>query len=117
MNMRHFRTVRVFVAVAAVQTCGCAGRAATDTDARTPNAVRLVTVEASRGAESTTYSAIIAPNAQVDLAFRVSGYIVDVRRTKGPDGRTRAVEPGTAVTTGLVLARVRAIDYQAVVDK
>ena len=68
-------------------------------------------------AESTTYSAIITPNAQVDLAFRVSGYVVDVRRTKGADGRTRAVEPGAAVTTGLVLARIRATDYQAVVDK
>jgi RND family efflux transporter MFP subunit len=47
----------------------------------------------------------------------VSGYVVDVRQTKGADGRTRAVEPGAAVTTGLILARVRAIDYQTVVDK
>ncbi len=36
---------------------------------------------------------------------------------KAPTGRTRAVEPGAAVTTGLVLARVRPIDYQTVVDK
>ena len=78
-----------------------------DTDARPPQAVRLVPVEASTAAESTTYSAI-TPNAQIDLAFRVSGYVVDVRRTKGADGRTRAVEPGAAVTTGLVLARIRA---------
>ena len=92
--------ILVFVAIAAVQTCGCAGRAATDTNARTPKAVRLVTVEASTGAESTTYSAIITPNAQVDLAFRVSGYVVEVRRTKGADGRTRALEPGATVTTG-----------------
>ena len=56
-------------------------------------------VEASTGAEPTTSSAIIAPNAQVDLAFRVSGYVVDVRQTKGADGRTRALEPGAAVTT------------------
>ena len=83
----------------------------------TPKAVRLVAVEASTGAEPTTYSAIIAPNAQVDLAFRVSGYVVDVRRTKGADGRTRALEPGAAVTRGLVLARIRRTDYQAVVDR
>ena len=112
---RDFPAALVLVALAAIQTCGCVGRA--DTDARTPKAVRLVAVEASTGAESTTYSAIIAPNAQVDLAFRVSGYVVDIRRTKGADGRTRALEPGAAVTTGLVLARVRTTDYQAVVDK
>jgi RND family efflux transporter MFP subunit len=109
--------VLALVASAAIQTLGCVGREDSDADARTPKAVRLVTVEASTGAESTTYSAIIAPNAQVDLAFRVSGYVVDIRQTKGADGRTRALEPGAAVTKGLVLARVRTTDYQAVVDK
>jgi len=114
---RNVRTALVCVAMAAVQGGACVGRAGSDVDARPPKAVRLVTVEASTDAESTTYSAIIAPNAQVALAFRVSGYVVDVRRTKDADGRMRAVEPGAAVTTGLVLGRVRAIDYQTVVDK
>ena len=118
MNTRDVQTVLVFVAIAVIQTCGCVGRADSNTDGHIPQAVRLVAVEDSADAESTvTYSAIIAPNAQVDLAFRVSGYVVDVRRTKGADGRTRAVEPGAAVTTGLVLARVRAIDYEAVADR
>ena len=117
MTTRDFQRTLGFVVIAAVQAVGCAGRAATDTNAHDPKAVRLVTVESSTGAESTTYSAIITPNAQVDLAFRVSGYIVEVRRTKGTDGRTRALEPGAPVPTGLVLARVRTSDYQAVVDK
>ena len=117
MRTRNSRSGLVFFVVAAIQACGCVGRANSDTDARPPQAVRLVAVEASTAAESTTYSAIITPNAQIDLAFRVSGYVVDVRRTKGADGRTRAVEPGAAVTTGLVLARIRAIDYQTVVDR
>jgi multidrug efflux pump subunit AcrA (membrane-fusion protein) len=117
MTMRDFQTALGVVVIAAVQTLGCAGRAATDANARNSQAVRLVTVESSTAAESTTYSAIITPNAQVDLAFRVSGYVVEVRRTKGADGRTRALEPGAAVPRGLVLARVRTSDYQAVVDK
>ena len=115
MKTRGLHTALVFVAIAL--TSGCVGRAGGDTDARIPKAVRLVTVEASTGAEPTTYSAIIAPNAQVDLAFRVSGYVVDVRQTKGADGRIRALEPGAAVTTGAVLARIRTTDYQVVVDK
>ena len=114
---RDVQMVLVFIVIAAVQTGACVGRAGSEADVRPPKAVRLVAVEGSTAAESTTYSAIITPNAQVDLAFRVSGYVVDVRRTKGADGRIRAVEPGAAVTTGLVLARVRAIDYQAVVDR
>jgi RND family efflux transporter MFP subunit len=117
MKPRGDRTALAFVAMAATQTCGCVGGGGSAVDARTPTAVRLVTVEASTGAESRTYSAIITPNAQVDLAFRVSGYVVEVHRTKGADGRTRAVEPGATMTKGLVLARVRASDYQAVVDK
>src|SRR5262249_57185210 len=86
-------------------------------DARGPKAVRLVTVESSPDTGSTAYSAVIAPDAQVDLAFRVSGYVVDIRRTRGPDGRTRAVEPGASVARGLVLARIRTTEYQAAVDK
>jgi RND family efflux transporter MFP subunit len=117
MTTRALQTLLVFVIVAALQACGGVGGAGSDAAARPPQAVRLVSVAASTGAESTTYSAVIAPNAQVDLAFRVSGYVVEVRRTKGADGRIRAVEPGAAVTTGLVLSRVRAIEYQAVVDK
>src|SRR5262249_21276880 len=109
MKTRGLRTALGIVAIAAVPTAGCIGRAGRDADARPPKAVRLVAVEASTGPESTTYSAIIAPNAQVALAFRVPGYVVDIRRTKGADGRIRAVEAGAAVTTGLVLARIRAI--------
>jgi len=109
--------MRLLAAIAVVPTCGCVGRAGSDADARPPQAVRLVTVDAATETESTTYSAVIAPNAQVALAFRVPGYVVDIRREKGADGRVRAVEPGAALTTGLVLARVRTIDYQAVVDK
>jgi multidrug efflux pump subunit AcrA (membrane-fusion protein) len=117
MKRQDFETALALVAIAAVQTGGCVGRAGSDVDARTPKAVRLVTVDAPRGAESTTYSAIITPNAQVALAFRVSGYIVDVCRIKGADGRTRPIEPGAALTKGLVLGRVRTSDYQALVDK
>jgi RND family efflux transporter MFP subunit len=117
MKRQDFQTVLALVALAAIQTGGCVGRAGSDVDARTPKAVRLVTVDAPTGAESTTYSAIVTPNAQVALAFRVSGYIVDVCRIKGADGRTRPVEPGAALTKGLVLGRVRTSDYQALVDK
>src|SRR5262245_6720515 len=117
MTSRETRSAILFFALAAVQACGLAGCAGSAPEARTPTAVRLITVEGSTEPDSTTYSAVIAPNTQVELAFRVSGYVVDVRRTKGADGRTRVLEPGATVTTGGVLARIRATDYEAAVDK
>jgi RND family efflux transporter MFP subunit len=82
-----------------------------------PRAVRTAAVELSRAAEPAQYSAILTPNAQVDLAFRVSGYVVELYQTQGADGRIRPLEPGSRVARGAVLARVRPSDYQAVVDK
>jgi multidrug efflux system membrane fusion protein len=103
------------VMIAAI-TWGC-GKHEANADAPRPKAVRLITVESSTVAGGTTYSAVITPNVQVDLAFRVTGYVVDVRQTKGADGVSRALEPGATIDQGVTLARVRAADYQAVVDK
>jgi RND family efflux transporter MFP subunit len=80
-------------------------------------AVRMGTVSSVREAETAKYSAILTPNAQVDLAFRVSGYVVELYQTKGAGGRRRPLEPGNTVVAGTVLARIRPADYQAVVDK
>src|SRR4029077_17148051 len=55
-----------------------------------PRAVRLATVAAPQmSAETLRYSASILPYAQVDLMFRSSGYVTNVRQVQGADGRTR----------------------------
>jgi membrane fusion protein, multidrug efflux system len=116
MTMRTCcRWTGLYVA-AAILPWACAGHDA-DADARSAKAVRLVAVESSTSALSTTYSAVLAPNAQVDLAFRVAGYVVDIRRSKAADGQVRELEPGAPVERGATLARIRPSDYQAVVDK
>jgi RND family efflux transporter MFP subunit len=80
-------------------------------------AVRTAKVELTRSAESAEYSAILAPDAQVDMAFRVSGYVVELYQMQGADGRRRPLEPGAHVAAGAVLAKIRPSDYQAAVDK
>src|SRR5438105_653330 len=86
-------------------------------DAEPAKAIRMGTVSLVGEGEAAKYSAIMTPNAQVDLAFRVSGYVVDLYKTKGADGRLRPLEPGAPVIRGTVLARIRPSDYQAVVDR
>ena len=110
------RPVSGILVAALSLTAGCTGRDLS-ADARGPKAVRLVIVESQPVAESTTYSAVITPIAQVDLAFRVPGYVVDILRAKTADNRIREIEPGAAVSKGVVLARIRPADYQVVVDK
>src|SRR5262249_33470798 len=82
-----------------------------------PKAVRMATVKVSNVSETGKYSAILPPDAQVDLAFRISGYVVEVYQTASPDGRVRPIEPGYPVPAGTILARIRPSDYEAIVDK
>jgi multidrug efflux system membrane fusion protein len=90
---------------AAILQCACSGREP-DADARSAKAVRLVAVESATGGGATTYAAVIAPNAQIDLAFRVAGYVVEIRRSKAADRQVRELEPGALVARGATLARI-----------
>jgi RND family efflux transporter MFP subunit len=105
------------LAAALCATACSSGRRPGDGDPPLAKAVRMGTVALSREAEPAKYSAILTPNAQVELAFRVSGYVVELYQTRGADGRMRPLEPGAPVAAGTVLARIRPSDYQAVVDK
>ena len=78
-----------------------------------PKAVRLATVAAPQTTgETLRYSASILPYAQVDLMFRSSGYVTNVRQVRGADGRTRNLGTGDYVEQGLSLAHIRREDLQ-----
>src|SRR5262249_12602681 len=108
--------ISVFLSLAACLNAGCTtnGSSPVNNDAK---AVRTIAVQAAGDHKPTQYSAIIAPNAQVDLAFRIPGYVVELHQRKGADGRIRPLEPGEGVATGMVLAQLRRADYVAVADK
>jgi len=94
---------------------GCArGDAFANRERVQAKAVRTAIAELANLPEPMTYSAIIAPDAQVDVAFRISGYVVSLDHSRAADGRVRPLEPGAPVKAGAVLARIRAADYQAV---
>jgi RND family efflux transporter MFP subunit len=76
-------------------------------------AVRLATVAPPQlSGETLRYSASILPYTQVDLMFRSSGYVTNVRQVRGADGRTRDVGTGDFVEQGLTLAHIRREDLQ-----
>jgi RND family efflux transporter MFP subunit len=78
-----------------------------------PRAVRLATVAAPEmSGETLRYSASILPYAQVDLMFRSSGYVTNVRQVRGADGRTRDIGTGDYVEQNLTLAHIRREDLQ-----
>src|SRR5437660_12551902 len=78
-----------------------------------PRAVRLATVAAPQtSAKTLRYSASILPYAQVDLMFRSSGYVTNIRQVRGADGRTRDIGIGDYVEQGVALAHIRREDLQ-----
>ncbi|HET8772172.1 MAG TPA: efflux RND transporter periplasmic adaptor subunit [Thermoanaerobaculia bacterium] len=65
-----------------------------------PTAVEVAPVREVSGGNGTRYSATVEPDAQVAVAFRVSGYVETVH-----------VEEGDRVKKGTVLATIRRADY------
>ncbi len=79
-------------------------------------AVRITRVTMQGGGDTSRYSASIIPCRQVILAFRVGGYVEEIR--KGPPGSgNRLIQEGNTVLSNNVLARIRETEYAARVNQ
>ena len=85
--------------------------------AKPPIAVRLADVTPYQSTEGLQYSASLIPYAQVDLAFRTTGYVTDIKQIRSADGRTRNVGIGDYVPRGTVLAQIRLQDLKNQADE
>lgn len=94
---------------------GCSSSA--ETSRTQPKPVKARAVERFSSGGTARYSASIKPNMQLDLAFKVSGYVESIARVRDMNGQMRDIQAGDQVTRGTVLARVRQSDYQAKVDQ
>jgi len=81
-----------------------------------PVKVAAVELSAAGGGEQ-RYSATIIPRTQVELAFKVGGYVDAIQQVRGVDGKMRNLQEGDRITDGAVLARVRQSDYQVKVKQ
>jgi RND family efflux transporter MFP subunit len=98
----------------AALTAGCAR---THADRAPARPVRVENVRSEVAAAGLRYSASIQPREQVALAFKVGGYVRELRQVQGVDGRWRNLQQGDAVTRGMVLARIQSSDYQERVNQ
>lgn len=74
--------------------------------------VRLSAIEMYAPTQGQRFSASILPNRQVNLAFRVSGYVESIYQIRDTDGKNHSVDIGDTVKEGTVLAQVRLKDYE-----
>jgi multidrug efflux system membrane fusion protein len=74
--------------------------------------VKVAAVELNSAGSGSRYSATIIPRTEVELAFKVAGYVDALQQVRGVDGKMRDVQEGDRISGGAVLARVRQSDYQ-----
>ena len=74
--------------------------------------VKVVAVELNPAGNGSRYSATIIPRTEVELAFKVAGYVDALQQVRGVDGRVRDVQEGDRISVGAVIARIRQSDYQ-----
>ena len=97
------------LATASIAILGCGHKAPAAKDSL-PVTVQSVAV--AKGAAGGGYSANIVADTQVDVAFKVNGYVQSILQVKGADGTPRNVQAGDPVASGAVLAIVKDDTYR-----
>jgi RND family efflux transporter MFP subunit len=114
MGKRPAQFLAITQLVVAVAAFGCGHK-----EAAAPVSIP-VTVQAvgvANGSAGGAYSANIIADTQVDVAFKVNGYVQSILQVKGADGKPRNVQAGDNVTAGAVLAVVKDDTYRNTLAK
>lgn len=104
MNTRNTILIITLLAI----TAGCSTKA----QEKILKPVKVKAVETHSGASSFRYSASIRPSSQVEVAFKVGGYVDSIKRESD-----RHIQAGDVVQKGAVLAQLRQSDYVAKVNE
>jgi RND family efflux transporter MFP subunit len=107
MNTKQTLTLITALALIAL-TIGCKTKA----QEKTVKPVKAKAVETHSGTSSVRYSASIRPSSQVEIAFKVGGYVESIKNAEG-----RHIQAGDVVMKGAVLAGLRPSDYAAKVNE
>ena len=85
--------------------------------AERPTPVEVQAVQFFTGNDVKRFSAVVQPYEQVDLSFRVGGYVDNIAQTAGIERKLRSIQDGDHVARGVVLARLHSADYDARVQQ
>lgn len=66
---------------------------------------------------NSAYSASVGPFTQVDVAFKVSGYVNSILQVKDTDGKLRNAQSGDSIRAGQLLASVQEDTYRQRVNQ
>ena len=113
--MKTESMLKLTAALVALSLAAACGAAETKEKALKP--VKVKAVELRAGAGSVRYSASIRPNSQVEVSFKVGGYVDAIAQVADPSGQRRYIQSGDVVMKGTALARVRQSDYVAQVNQ
>ena len=106
------RTLKATVVGAVVLSIALLGACKSKQTQKPAVPVKVAKVELNATSTEARYSATIIPRTQVELAFKVNGYVDALRKIRGVDGKMRDIQEGDLISMGTVLARVRQSDYQ-----
>jgi len=79
-----------------------------------PQAVQTQRIGSGPAANSGAlrFSAVVEPDAQAPLSFRIPGYVIALKQVRGQDGKMRDIAEGDPVSKGAVLVRIRPAEYE-----
>jgi RND family efflux transporter MFP subunit len=72
----------------------------------------IIDKQAGLNADGMRFSAVITPDSEVPLSFRIPGYVTSLKQVPGQDGRMRDIAEGDRVSRGAVLVRIRSSEYE-----
>ena len=114
MKSRTFLAIAVGGSISVMPILiGCQAKAVE----KPPVPVKVATVEMNSAGSGSRYSATITPRTEVELSFKVGGYVDALQSVRGVDGKLRDIQEGDRISAGAVLARVRQNDYQVKVKE
>ncbi len=106
------KTLKTYtVLLLALALAGCSSKKPIQ---QAPQAVQAQKIQSDgiAGNGGLRFSAVVTPDAQVPLSFRIPGYVVSLKQVRGLDGRMRDIAEGDRIGRGTVLVQIRSSEYQ-----
>lgn len=79
-----------------------------------PQGVQAMAIQQQSGVatDGLRFSAVVMPDSEAPLSFRIPGYVIALKQVRGHDGRMRDIDEGDRVSRGAVLVRIRSSEYE-----